>query len=103
MNTIQEQAKAAAKKAGLDLRSNKAKNFIRQFVEKAEMVQVGECLCGCGHAPISSKAQFVQGHDARLKSKILHGMQVTIAGMRYAELNWPQIVDRFGTKVRKSA
>lgn len=101
--TIELQAKEAAKKAGLDLRSNKAKEFVRKFIEKHTMVAVGECLCGCAKAPASIKSIFVQGHDAKLKSRALRGEKISAPAMRYIEMNWPNILDRYGSRAKKSA
>ena len=43
----------------------------------------GLCACGCGKAPQTAKSRFAQGHDARLRGRLMRahvtGTPVTIA------------------------
>lgn len=54
---------------------------------------LSSCLCGCGK---EISKNFVQGHDAKLKSAILRGEQVPHYGFTYASVMWPDIVARMG-------
>lgn len=120
MNKFIEQAKEKAKARGMDLRSRNAQHYITREVARLERVAatkraaskpvskltkapkeaIGEslsCLCGCGGTTAPGR-MFLQGHDARLKSRILNGQRVPAEGLRYAQTYWPEIVDRAGSR-----
>jgi GH24 family phage-related lysozyme (muramidase) len=68
------------------------------------------CLCGCGGAVVS-KARFLMGHDAKLKSQLIHAVldgkgngAAKKAEAEITRLGWVAFLDKSrGSRDRKAA
>jgi len=43
------------------------------------------CLCGCGGATVTDAAQFISGHDAKLRKAILGGAELPAIAQPFAD------------------